>query len=156
MALLKVTLFVGFVPSKLSFVCSKLGSQAVPMFIPSWPSCCCWIKLPKLNPIVIGCWPKLSKLRFASCWSKLPKLDSTPRVGLKLPKLVACRSGSDSGLSLSRSKLFKPDSRLLLLLSLSLLSSLLLLLVVVGGCVVVVVVVVVVVLFAAICCKLCP
>ena len=117
--MLKVTLFF------LSLLGSKLGSQTVSISIPSWPSCCCWIKLPKLNPIVIVLWPKFPKLRFASCWSKLRELDSTPRVGLKLPKLTSSRSGSDSGLSLSRSKLFKPDSRLLLLL-LSLLLSLLL------------------------------
>ena len=56
------------------------------------------------------------KLGLASCWSKLRELDSTSRVGLKLPKLVESRSGSDSGLSLSRSKLFKLDYRLFLLL----------------------------------------
>ena len=61
-----------------------------------------------LIPIVIVCcWPMVFKLGFAPCWSKL---DSTPRVGLRLPKLVVSRSGSDSGFSLSRSKLFKPDS----------------------------------------------
>ena len=157
----KLTLFFGFVRSKLSLLYSKLGSQAVPMCFPSWSSCCCWIKLPKLNPIAIVLWPKLPKLRFASCWSKLRELDSTSRIGLKLPTLASSRSGSDSGLSLSRSKLFKLDSRLL-----SLLLSLLLLLfggmvvgvvgdvVVVVVCVVVMVVVVVVVLCTCIS-KLC-
>ena len=67
-------------------------------------------QVAKLIPIVLVLWAKFAKLRFASCWSKLRELDSTPRVGLKLPKLASSRSGSDSGLSLSRSKLFKPDS----------------------------------------------
>ena len=52
------------------FFGSKLGSQAVPICIPSWPSWFCGIKLPKLIPIVIVfCWPLVFKLGFASCWS---------------------------------------------------------------------------------------
>ena len=98
-------LWAKLVSSKLTFFfglsCIKLVSQAVPICIPSWPSWLCWIKLPKLIPIVIVCCrPMVFKLWFAPCWSKL---DSTPRVGLELPKLVESRSGSDSGLSLSRS-----------------------------------------------------
>ena len=112
----KVTLLLGFLLPSFALSESKLGSQAVPTICPFWPSWFCWIKLPKLNPIVIICWPKFAKLRFASWWSKLPKLDSPPRIGLKLPKLTSSRSGSDSGLSLSRSKLFKLDSRPFLLL----------------------------------------
>ena len=98
-----------------------------------------WVELLKLNPIVIVS-PMLRKLCSASCWSSLPKRDSTPPKGLKLNKLLLSRSGSDSGFSLSRSKLFKPDSRLLLSVVV------VVVVIVVGiGCVVGIVVVVVVV-----------
>ena len=108
----KLTCFCGFLSLswlELGSGGSKLRSQVVPIISPSW------VKLLKLKPIVIVS-PMLLKLCSASCWSSLPKRDSTPTKGLKLNKLLLSRSGSDSGLSLSRSKLFKPDSRLLLLL----------------------------------------
>ena len=71
-------------------------------------------------------------------------LDSAPRMGLKQPKLSASRSGSDSGLSLSRSKLFKLDSRASFVVVVVVVVGLIVV-VVGGGCVVVIVVVIVVV-----------
>ena len=154
----KVTLLLGFLLPSFALSESKLGSQAVPTICPSWPSWFCWIKLPKLNPIVIICWPKFAKLRFASWWSKLPKLDSPPRIGLKLPKLTSSRSGSDSGLSLSRSKLFKLDSRLFFVVVVVVVVVVVIvvgMVVVVGGDVVVVVVVVVVIACVVVVCCCC-
>ena len=114
-SLLKVTFFFCFILSKLSLSIPKLGSQVVPAIIPFWLF---WVKLPKLNPIVIVCSPKVVKLDASPCWSELLKPVST--VWAKLSKLNLSRSEPlklDSGFSLSRSKLFKPDSRLSLLRS---------------------------------------